>query len=398
MSIHKDLTTQYHQQDTDYYCGAACAQMVLAQIGAGLLDQDNLYADNHNHSVAESGWYTAPDGLTWTLNDRDPGTHYFVDFALTIEDLISRKLCWTIEHYQVAPVALVFGSAHWIVIRGYEASAAPISSGDNSYSIVAFDVNNPWPPTPVPAPPPPHTAGDVCGSGGDRGVADEHISYSTWQSDYMTGVSGGYWGGKFVAVCDPEPPPISAGVRRRVQRRLSGEKLITPQTAGRNAINGLKAYNLAKRKNWEKALVDVKPINTLLVQRLDYPDRFYYIVPLGKTAKRTAILVSVDARYGDYREAVCLPAQSRSHLVASMDRKELVAKVSDKKFELEEPLGRLRVRPEAFCLYPTLVWKPCRESLSPFWPFHMFTIGDYRVYVRIDGAIFTKLHDDQRGI
>ena len=194
-----------------------------------------------------------PDGLTWTLNDRDPGTHYFVDFALTSEDLISRKLCWTIEHYQVAPVALVFGSAHWIVIRGYEASAAPISSGDNSYSIIAFDVNNPWPPTPVPAPPPPHTAGDVCGSGGDRGVADEHISYSTWQSDYMTGVSGGYWGGKFVAVCDPEPPPISAGVRRRVQRRLSGEKLITPQTAGRNAINGLKAYNLVKRKNWRKS-------------------------------------------------------------------------------------------------------------------------------------------------
>jgi hypothetical protein len=81
-----------------------------------------------------------------------------------------------------------------------------------------------------------------------------------------------------------------------------------------------------------------------------------------------------------------------------MDRKELVSKVSDKRFELEEPLGRLLVRPEAFCLYPTLVWKPCRESLSPFWPFHMFIIGDYRLYVRIDGAIFTRLHDDQRGI
>jgi Papain-like cysteine protease AvrRpt2 len=398
MSVHNHLDVQYHQQDTDYYCGAACAQMVLAQIGAGLLDQDSLYADNNSHSVAEGGWYTAPDGLTWTLNDRDPGIHYFVDFALTSEALISRKLCWTIEHYEVAPVALVFGSAHWIVIRGYEASAAPTSSGDNSYSIVAFDVNNPWPPTPTPAPPPPHAVGDVCGSGGDRGVADEHIAYSTWQSDYMTGVSGGYWGGKFVAVCDPEPPPISAGVRRRVQRRLSGEKLITPQRAARNAVTGLKAYNLAKRENWKKALAHARPANPVLVQRLDYPDRFYYIVPMGKTARRTPILVSVDARYGDYREAVFLPTKNRSQLVASMESKELVAKVSDKKFELEEPLGRLLVRPEAFCLYPMLVWKPCRESLSPFWPFHMFTIGGYRVYVRIDGAIFTRLHDGQRGI
>ena len=145
----------------------------------------------------------------------------------------------------------------------------------------------------------------------------------------MTGVSGGYWGGKFVGVCDPEPPPIGAGIRRRVRRRLSGEKLITPQTAARNAVTGLKAYNVAKRKNWQKALVDTTPANPLLVQRLDYPDRFYYIVPMGKTAKRTPILVSVDARYGDYREAVCLPAQNRSHLVARMDRKQLVARVSD---------------------------------------------------------------------
>jgi hypothetical protein len=398
MSVHKDLDVQYHQQDTNYYCGAACAQMVLAQIGAGLLDQDDLYADNHSHSVAESGWYTAPDGLTWTLNDRDPGTHYFVDFDLTSEDLISRKLCWTLEHYEVAPVALVFGSAHWIVIRGYEASAAPIGSSDNSYSIVAFDVNNPWPPTPVPGPPPPHTADDVCGSGGDRGVANEHIAYSTWQSDYMTGVSGGHWGGKFVAVCDPEPPPSSAGVARHVQKRLSGEKLITPQIAARNAVAGLKAYNLAKRTTWSKALVEAKPANPVLVQRLDYSDRFYYIVPMGKAAKRAPILVSVDARYGNYREAVFLPSANRSHLFARMDHKELVAAVANKRLELEEPLGRLLVRPEAFCLYPTLVWKPCRESLSPFWPFHMFTVGDHRVYIRIDGAIFTKLHDDQRGI
>ena len=26
---HQDLPVPYHQQDTDYYCGAACAQMVL---------------------------------------------------------------------------------------------------------------------------------------------------------------------------------------------------------------------------------------------------------------------------------------------------------------------------------------------------------------------------------
>ena len=74
MSVSTNLALAYHQQDTDYYCGAACAQMVLDSIGAGLLDQDDLYADNHSHSTIDSGvnWATAPDGLQWTLNDRRP--------------------------------------------------------------------------------------------------------------------------------------------------------------------------------------------------------------------------------------------------------------------------------------------------------------------------------------
>ena len=55
MTVHEDLAVQYHQQDTDYYCGAACAQMVLEQCGSGLLSQVDLYNDNHNHSTTESG-------------------------------------------------------------------------------------------------------------------------------------------------------------------------------------------------------------------------------------------------------------------------------------------------------------------------------------------------------
>src|SRR5512135_3322898 len=126
MAAHENLTVAYHQQDTDYYCGAACAQMVLDSIGTGILDQDDLYADNHSHSTLEPGWYTAPDGLQWTLNDRRPATFggWFALYALGSEDAISRKLVWTIHHYHVAPVPLVFGWAHWITVRGFDASAA----------------------------------------------------------------------------------------------------------------------------------------------------------------------------------------------------------------------------------------------------------------------------------
>jgi hypothetical protein len=395
---HEDLGVQYHQQDTDYYCGAACAQMVLSEIGGGILNQDGLYADNHSHSTAESGWYTAPDGLTWTLNHYRPASfgNVFVLFALTNEDLISRKLCWTIHHYDVAPVAMVFGSAHWIVVRGYHASAAPTSSGDNSYSITGFDVNNPWPPTPTPGPPPPHTATDVCGSGGDRGLADEYISYATWQSDYMTGIEGGYWGGKFVAVCDPEPPADTPGPSRPAGYK-GGERLLTPAAAARRATAGMKQHGLAERKGWREALDGTRPGEPVLVQRLDRVDDFYYVVPMHRGEGRASVLARVDARFGVYQQSAILGGR-RSHPLPAMRKETLVNRIVGSAFELEDKLGRLLVRREAYCLYPTLVWKPCRESLSPFWPFAMFTVGSHRLYVRVDGEVFTALHDDERGI
>lgn len=210
MATSQYLSVVYHQQDTDYYCGAASAQMVLDEIGTGLLLQDDLYNENHSHSTTEPGWATAPDGLHYTMNRRRP-MGFSGSFGLLTparEDVISRQICWTIQNDQIAPIALVYGSDHWIVVRGYDASDAPKEPADSSYTITGFDVNNPWPPTPQPGPPPPHRLTDGCGTGGERGLANEHISYAFWKSTYMTGVPSGHWKGQFVAVC------VTSGGRR----------------------------------------------------------------------------------------------------------------------------------------------------------------------------------------
>jgi hypothetical protein len=404
MPVTENLAVQHHQQDTDYYCGAACAQMVLETIGAGILDQDDLYADNHAHSTLDSGvnWATGPDGLEWTLNDRRPPTftNHFVLFALASEDAISRKICWTIHHYQVAPVALVYGWAHWIAVRGYSASAAPANYADNSYTITAFDVNNPWPPTPsfytpASAPPPPHSAADGCGTGGDRGIANEHITYATWQSTYMTGVPGGYWNGKFVAVCDPEPPPPPGGPRRPNAKRRRGDALVAPCAAAELAVAGLRAYGLYERKDWAQTLGQSRPSPGFLVQRLDRDDSFYSLVPF-RTKRGTTAIASVDARFGDYLQAVLLPRPRGDFF--RLGPEAALKLVAGRRIELGDDAGRLLVRKEALCLYPHLVWRPCRESLSPYYPFYMFTVGRRRLYVRIDGAVFASLTLNQKGI
>ena len=390
----KDLPVPYHQQDTDYYCGAACAQMVLDSVGAGLLDQVGLYNDNHSHSTSESGWATAPDGLQWTLNNLQ-GSKYFCLDALSSEDAISRMIAWTIHHYGVAPVALVYGWAHWIVVRGYTTSDPPSSSLDTSYTISSFDVNNPWPPTPTPAPPPPHADPDVCGSGGMRGVADEHISYSAWQSTYMTGVPSGYWSGKFVAVCDPSPPPdFGPRPERRVPQRTF--VLIDAEQARDAAMRALDTHGLMERERWQEAFGRGLG-RPQLVERLDRIDEFYYIAPT-EGVEGTIGLVAIDAHGGAYLQSAVLRARERV-ITPYWHEAELLDHVLRTPQDLAGNVGRLVVRPGLVCIYPHLVWEPCRESLSPFYPFRMIIVGAHRIFVRVaDGAVFTSLTTGLRGI
>jgi hypothetical protein len=212
----------------------------------------------------------------------------------------------------------------------------------------------------------------------------------------MTGVPAGHWAGRFLAVCDPEPPATRHG-EPMSRRRLPGTRLIPPEEATRNAIAGLQEAGLYERESWSRVLRDSNPGRPLLVQRLDRTDTFYYIVPMQTGAEQISVMASVDARYGDYRQAVAIPARSRS-LSFQVSGDTAQEQVVGRRVELGERLGRVLVRPEAICRYPMLVWKPCRESLSPFYPFTMFTVGAHHLYVRVDGAVFTELHDQDRGL
>ena len=167
----RNISTEYHQQDTDYYCGGAVAQMILDSIGAGLLDQDVLYNSNHSHNTVP-GWSTDPDGLNYTLNyyKPDPPTfnNYFVVYAMDSELEGSKKIVYTLWHYGVPTGTLVLGCAHWIVVRGVSTNVEPIPT--STFSINGFWINNPSPPSPswydsVAPPPPPHSSGDGCGCG-----------------------------------------------------------------------------------------------------------------------------------------------------------------------------------------------------------------------------------------
>ena len=397
--MNEELSVGYHQQDTDYYCGAACAQMVLHTVGQGIISQDDLYNDNHSHTVEPSSWSTPPDGLQWTMNRRQSGKYFALD-SLNTEDAISRMLCWTIHHYKVAPIALVENGNHWVVVQGYTASAAPASSLDTSYTISSFDINDPWPPTPASAPPPPHTDGDTCGSGGVHGAATTNISYAAWQTDYMTAnVFGTQWLGKYVAVCDPDLPPTS-GPRTlsRIERPFDGERLLSASAVQEHFPAALKQAGLLAHPRWAKILNGVRPADAVLVQRLDRPNSYYWIVSAVDAQGGLRATVRIDARFGIYQQTASVN-NPHAKMFGFGREEEVVEHVMTRRIELPHDGGRLAVHKEALSVHPCLVWRPCRQSLSPFYPFRMVTIGALRLFVRLfDGAIFFELTADKGGI
>jgi hypothetical protein len=220
------------------------------------------------------------------------------------------------------------------------------------------------------------------------------VTYATWQSTYMTGVPGGYWNGKFLAVCDPEPPAARGGPLRKAPKRRGNGALLAPKVLAELAVDGLRDYGLFDRKDWS-ALRKAKPKPGVMVQRLDRLDSFYALVPFEGN-KGTLAFAAVDGRWGDYMQAALLPKpqSERSRLTLEQAFK----LIAGKRIELGDRRGRLLVRKEAVCIYPHLVWRPCLESLSPYYPFYMFTVGGERVYVRIDGAVFASLTLDMKGV
>ena len=75
---------------------------------------------------------------------------------------------------------------------------------------------------------------------------------------------------------------------------------------GQLAVEGLKRYGLAEREDWRKGLADARPGRSVVVQRLDRIDEFYHLTTMVDSQKKGRAIVSTDALFGNYRQAVRL--------------------------------------------------------------------------------------------
>jgi len=386
----KILPVPYHRQQGLGYCGPACLQMVIEALGITSRHQDDLYVDAHGHGQQDpkAKWYSPPDGLEWTL-DVDVGRKADYDIcSLNYEAALTRRLVWSLFKASVAPIALVYGYTRWVVVVGYDIDRNPTGPTDAGYKIQALEIHDPWRTAkeagPQPPPPP------------------RHVSYREWLRTYLQRVPSGYWLGKVVAVgvfgsadqvAVDEPPPTAP--------RSDDKEILSPDAAQKAALKGLEQQGLFEREDWRALFGSTQ--TPLLVQRLDVVDDYYYLVPFGQSDRRVGAVVRVDAFSGEYLEASAFATTGEEGLWGSVLREwrsedDARRQIAGRKFELPQRGGRVLARPEGIGIHPSFVWKPCVESLSPYYPFRLVTIGDARRYVRIDGEVFDGLHEGGPGM
>jgi hypothetical protein len=386
----KNTGSKYHTQDTGYYCGAACAMMVLAEIGVAYaaLDQDDLYTSNHNHN-ALSGWYSDPGGVKFTMVDRKPAsfTNTFVVYKTGSESEASQKLVYTLQHYGVSPIVLVYGCAHWIVVCGVQTDVNP---ANGPYTIQGFWVNNPvWEDNE------PHAAGDVCGTGGSHGVENQWVSYASWQSTYLTGCAYDSADGsaQFISVCDPAEPKIAAPRQLRPVRYFDGRSIVDARKIGGVLDQELRRHSLHEAKQTAR-VAQGKFAAPLLVRRLDTEASYYYLVP-SMVNTNVAGYAQVDARYGNLESVFALKRGAKPF---ETNIKRVAAKLGGLRISLPQDKGRYRLVKDKFRIEKSLVWRPCRQSYSPHLPFWQISAGPFTFYQRIDGPVFAQLTLDGKGI
>ncbi len=165
----------------------------------------------------------------------------------------------------------------------------------------------------------------------------------------------------------------------------TSERLLTPDKVIEYARTAARDFAESRLK---VALQSAEPQSPTLVQRIDRKDEYYFIVPFSIASRETARFI-IDAFGGKLKEAsgVTESEKSLQRYVSPQDALDrmLTARASSRlKWDFA-------FRREHVGLHPVMVWKPCRQSPSPFWPFYQFSVGGSLVYLRVDGQLFNAL-------
>jgi hypothetical protein len=372
MGIAKKLDVPYHPQGTNTHCGPACAQMVLDHRHLAVPTQPDMYADECHTTGDLEYWASNPDGLATTLEERTGGGS-FTAHKLDSEVAISRRLVWMIHEQGRPAIALINGWTHWVLVAGSVVSQAPTSPVDPLPTIDCFEIHDPYP----------------VGTGVAATAHQyEQVHYADWQANYLLPVPILFFEGKYIAVCDPDPPGLTGAhaIEAQPERENEPDQDIGGESAVQAALEALDRESLANRDPWVNAREGTVPGAPILVNRLSPASGRTYLVPFIRQLDPEGpasipLIVRVNAASGTYQGAIAFLGGS-AKLGQMLDQESIIERYTSGN-GVPDPDGNV-IYPKREDLKEDFYWRPCGESPSVYLPFYLFDVGGVQLFVSLD--------------
>ena len=299
-------------------CGPAVTQMALQgypgnvnKVGSTKLEQEDLFrAIAFNNDDVPLAWWTEPDGLQKTLMQYGADAGLGVNWVVVSEtdpDVLMYQVAYWIEKRKFPVPVVTDKGAHWVLITGFHADAAP-SNITGTGSEIGIDLVY------IMEPASEYPTFTECPSP-EMGGIPVTVFYTYWTdilSYYWNGpidILNSKWDGKFVAVI--EPPLRNNRIAKSWTQNHSGP-IIQASIAVDSARNWLSTADTSDRSRY-KVLRFGHQQDPLLVNANRGPYA-YYIVPIGDNG--TGLLdgaVLVNAHSGELQEIAVFP-RARKYL------------------------------------------------------------------------------------
>ena len=150
----------------------------------------------------------------------------------------------------------------------------------------------------------------------------------------------------------------------------------------------IERHGLSRNKLFSEALDGARPSKPILVKRLDKTESYYYLVPMKKGNTVTA-MASIDAMSGQLGGCVAYPEPIKTPFIT---RAQIVKRITGRTIDLGK--GKIELCEGKFRVEPEMVWKPCKETLSPYYPLYVVTTAtDKQIFIDYMGNVYTELHE-----
>ncbi|MBY5426994.1 hypothetical protein [Rhizobium leguminosarum] len=255
------------EQQTSFYCGAACSVMVLRRFGIEV-DQPTAYTTIHNEArFAVEQLYSDPAGIQGFLDQNL--SELKIDVNIVAADSFeeaAHQIVQSLAFYEFPGMVLVQGGNHWVTVDSVRVQEAPNGQMD----VVGVIVENPW----------------------YNKTAHTYVAVDEFQLRWLEPNKWGEtWKGKYVVVARTGPDTgralsllsLQPSSKVMVVAKESPPGIMTRDSLEMQAINGmaLHGFDDVKAIGGGGAAV-VTPIRILD----EHTSAYYWIIPVDATSEK----------------------------------------------------------------------------------------------------------------